>query len=63
VQNTHGRLTGFAIESIRHFVDVLCGEAQPLVDGRDGVAATRVICAIEESVRVASPVELTVDWP
>lgn len=63
VQNTYGRLTGFAIESIRHFVDVLCGEAQPLVDGRDGVAATRVICAIEESVRVASPVELTVDWP
>lgn len=63
VQRSHGRLTGFAIESIRHFVDVLHGEAELLVGGRDGVAATRVVCAIEESVRVGSPVELTPDWP
>jgi predicted dehydrogenase len=63
VQSSHGRLTGFAIESIRHFVDVLSGEAELLVSGQDGVEATRVVCAIEESVRVGSPVELTDAWP
>lgn len=63
VHNSHGRLTGFAIESIRHFVDVLCGEAKLLMGAGDGVEATRVVCAMEESVRVGSPVELTADWP
>ena len=63
VQNVHGRLTGFAIEAIRHFVSVLAGEAALVVDGHDGLEATRVVCAVEESARVGSPCEITPTWP
>jgi len=63
VQNVQGRLTGFAIEAIRHFVSVLSGESALVVDGRAGLEATRVICAAEESARVGSPCQITADWP
>jgi len=56
--NVHGRAVGFAVESIRHFVDCIIEDRQPLVGGADGLAATRVICAIDESVRTGLPVDL-----
>ena len=54
----HGRAVGFAVESIRHFVDCVVEDKQPLVTGADGLAATKVICAIDESVKTGLPVEL-----
>jgi len=54
----YGRQLGFAAESIRHFVDCLKEDREPIVTGRDGVEVTRVICAVEESVRTGQPVDL-----
>ncbi len=52
----YGKQQGFAAESIRHFAEcVRAGEA-PRVTGRDGLEVTKVICAIEESVRTGQPV-------
>jgi len=56
--NVHGRAVGFAVESIRHFVDCVVEDKLPLVTGADGLAATKVICAIDESVRTGMPVEV-----
>jgi predicted dehydrogenase len=54
----HGRVVGFTVESIRHFVDCVVEDKEPLVTGADGLAATRVICAIEQSVKTGLPVSL-----
>jgi len=54
----YGRQQGFAAESIRHFIDCIRYDRQPIVTGSDGLEVTRVICAIEESVRTRQPVEL-----
>jgi predicted dehydrogenase len=47
----HGRPTGFAAESIRHFADCIARGSQPMVDGLDGLAVTRLIVLMEESAR------------
>ena len=52
----YGRQQGFAAESIRHFIECVHADTQPLVTGRDGLEVTKVICAIEESVRTGLPV-------
>jgi predicted dehydrogenase len=54
----HGRQEGFAAASIRHFVECVREGNPPLVTGRDGLEVTRVICALEESVRTRQPVEV-----
>ena len=54
----HGGPTGFTLESIRHFVDCVLQDKEPLCTGEDGLWATRIICAMEESVRQQRPVEL-----
>jgi predicted dehydrogenase len=54
----YGRQQGFAAESIRHFVECVYRDAQPLVNGRDGLEVTKVICAVEESVRSGLPVQV-----
>ena len=54
----YGQQQGFAAESIRHFIDCIRHDRQPIVTGSDGLEVTRVICAIEESVRTRQPVEL-----
>ena len=56
--NVHGRVVGFTVESIRHFVDCIEQGKQPLVTGADGLAATKVVCAIEESASTGQAVEL-----
>lgn len=63
VQKIQGRWVGFAIESIRHFVSFLAGETELAVTGEDGLAATRIIVAAEESARTGVPVDITPDWP
>jgi predicted dehydrogenase len=54
----HGRSVGFAVESIRHFVDCVLAGRQPIVGFEDGQAATRAILAMEESARTGLPVNL-----
>ena len=49
---------GFAVESIRYFVECLVKNQQPCVGAAEGTAATRIICAVNESVKTGIPVEL-----
>lgn len=55
---TGEHLTGFVLDSIAYFVDMLTHDAPPLATGADGVAVTRILCAIEESARQRMPVAL-----
>jgi predicted dehydrogenase len=55
----HGRMLGFATESIRHFVDCLAEGRKPMVGYDDGREVTRIILAIEESARTRRPVGLS----
>lgn len=54
----NGEQAGFAAESIRHFIDCVLHDRRPRVTGQDGLEVTRVILAIEESVRTGLPVSL-----
>jgi predicted dehydrogenase len=54
----HGHRFGPAIESLRHFTDCVLQEREPLVDGEDGLAVTRIVAAIHESARNRQPVVL-----
>lgn len=55
---TGEHLTVFVLDSIAYFVDMLTKDAPPLATGADGVAVTRILCAIEESARLGKPVDL-----
>ncbi len=55
---TGPHLTGFVLDSIAHFIDAVTMDAPVLATGEDGLATTRIICAILESVRTGSPVLL-----
>lgn len=46
----HGTAQGFYLEGIRHFVDCLADDRDPVVTGEDGLAVTRAIAAIRESI-------------
>lgn len=54
----HHQPMGFGVESIRHFVHSLQMGNKPLVDGIDGLAVTRLILKMEESIRLRMPVEV-----
>jgi predicted dehydrogenase len=49
VPRIHGKAVGFAVESIRHFVECVRYGKRPMVCGEDGLRATRVLKAIESS--------------
>lgn len=51
-------LTGFVLDSIAYFVDAVTKGAPVIATGEDGVAVTRILCAIEESAASGLPVEL-----
>jgi predicted dehydrogenase len=55
---TGAHLTGFVLDSIAYFVDAVTLGVPVLATGEDGVATTRVICAILESVERGVPVTL-----
>ena len=57
--SVYGRQQGFAAESIRHFVACVRDDDELLVTGQDGLEVTKVICAVEESVRTGQPVDVT----
>lgn len=54
----HGKIIGLATESIRHFVDCLWRDQTPLVTGIDGLRATEIILAVQESARTNKPVNV-----
>jgi predicted dehydrogenase len=53
-----GQPMGFGAESIRYFARCIIEGRQPIVDGADGLAATRIILKMEESARLRQPVEI-----
>jgi len=55
----HGRQVGFATESIRHFLDCIWNGKEPLVGGIDGLRATEILVAAEESIASGLPVKVT----
>ena len=54
----HGKILGLATESIRHFIDCIWQDKSPLVTGLDGLRATEIILAVEESARTHKPVNV-----
>lgn len=53
-----GRVGGFVLESIARFVDAVLGDAPLLAGIDDGLAATRVLAAIEQSCEKGIPINL-----
>ncbi len=53
------RIGGFMLESIARFVDAVVHGKPVLATGADGVAATRVLCAMIESAETGQPVTLS----
>ena len=54
----HGQVDGALRRELWHFVDVLRGEAEPMITGADGLAALRIALAVEESARLGAAVRL-----
>lgn len=51
-------LTGFVLDSIAYFVDMVTRDAPALATGEDGIATTRIICAVLESAATRQPIFL-----
>ena len=58
VVDIHGKPAGFCIASIEHFIDCIAHGSDPIVTGEDGLEATRVVQAMEQSARSRQPVNL-----
>jgi predicted dehydrogenase len=56
--DSHGTKGGFYLEGIRHFVDCLVDDREPIPTGEDGLAVTRIIAAIDASIASGSPVDV-----
>ena len=55
---TGAHLTGFVLDSIAYFVDMVTKDTPALATAEDGIATTRIICAVLESVATRQPVFL-----
>ena len=58
VIDRYGKAIGFCTAPIEHFIDCVINNTAPFVTGEDGLAATQVIQAMEESAKTGLPVEL-----
>jgi UDP-N-acetylglucosamine 3-dehydrogenase len=54
----HGQVDGALRRELWHFVDVLRGEAEPMISGADGLAALKIALAVEESAKTGTAVRL-----
>jgi len=54
----HGKPTGFAFESIRHFLDCICENQSPMITPEDGFMVTKIICGIYQSVETGKVIYL-----
>jgi predicted dehydrogenase len=43
---------------VRHFVDVIRGDAEPICSGRDGLRTLVVVDAVLEAARTGAPVDV-----
>ncbi len=55
----HGRLMGFNVSTVWHFVDCLIEDKTPLSTGYDGLAVTKIIEAALNSAAQGKPVNIT----
>jgi predicted dehydrogenase len=55
---TGAHMTGFILDSIAHFIDAVTLGKPVIATGEDGIANTRTLCAILESVKKGAPVDL-----
>ena len=53
--SVHGQHVGFMIESVKHFVDCVVNDQEPLVPGEVGLEVTRIACALEQSAEKREP--------
>lgn len=58
VVDINGRPTGFCTASIEHFIACIVHGSDPVATGEDGLEATRVIVAMEQSAGTGQPVNL-----
>ncbi len=58
VVDVYGHLGGFCVAAIEHFIQCLITDTEPMVTGEDGLAAARVVEAIELSATSGRAVEL-----
>jgi predicted dehydrogenase len=49
---------GFTLQSIQYFADCVINDEEPFITLDDGLANTRILCAVEESARTRKPVHL-----
>ena len=56
--DVHGRPIGFVTEAIRHFVDCVLEDKQPMPSGEDGLAVVKILAAIVESAEKGSPITI-----
>lgn len=54
----HGEPAGTIYEAVKHFVNCVLEDRPTVVTAQDGVAVTRIVCAIVESAEKGQPVEL-----
>jgi len=54
----HDKAKGFAGESIVHFIECVAKNKQPMATGEDGLAVTKILCAIRESARTKRTVSI-----
>ncbi|MGQ9514656.1 MAG: hypothetical protein ACUVTL_06365 [Thermoproteota archaeon] len=45
----------FAIGAIEHFIDCIIEDRTPLVTKEDGLAVTKIVCAMERSAQTGKP--------
>lgn len=53
-----GHRYGFTLQSILYFVDCLLKDEQPFITLEDGLANTRILCAVAESASTGQPIRL-----
>ena len=53
-----GTRFGFTLQSIQYFADCVIHDREPFIGLADGVANTKILCAVEESARTREPVRL-----
>ncbi len=58
VVDRYGKALGFCTASIEHFIDCILQNTSPIVTGEDGLVATQVVQAMEESASTGLPVDL-----
>jgi predicted dehydrogenase len=54
----YGKPVGFCVAAIEHFIHCVATDSQPSVKAEDGLAAARIVKAIEDSARTRMPVDL-----